>query len=681
MTSWVGPFLFYGRVLSILLKKGADSMKKGIRSILAVLVSFCLLVSAMPASAAGSMANFQKTRDYPEGLFTDIQADEWFYSEIINAYCYGLANGTSESEFTPYGLVSLAEVIAFAARIHSTYTGDGADLNAAEGQAWYEPSVSYARESEIIGADEFTGNLEVPASRAQMVYVLAHSLPYTEFENINTSIDALPDVSDEDAYYNEIIMLYRAGVVAGKDEYGKFSPNENVNRCEAVAVINRIVDPASRRQFTLVAEPDDNTESAGMDAVAISEQAGPSVFYIEVYNQAGQATASGSGFFIDSDGTAVTNFHVIEDAYSAKIKTIDGSVYDVAYVYGYDADKDLAILKIEGEGFPALTLGNSDELKNGQKIFCIGSPLGLENTISEGVVSNNNREIEGQTYIQISAPISHGSSGGAVLDDSCRVVGVSSGGFEEGQSLNVAIPSNTINTIDRSQQITLYELQTGSSGNVDNPQTGLQGEIDANDPTLFYTDNPQIPDYGVVTGAQQIAEQMDESSGIVLRTYQFDAAQYVGYVQALRSIGFTQIRQQVSNYTIAVMLEKAGNPVIVEADYTTSSVGVWYYNASYIPSASEERYYSGTDVLDYSFITGRSLKEMSTQEDGTTIYRYALDANEAVSYVRALGREGFRFYERFNSELGPTYIYANSNATVVSVSLFSGINEVWITIA
>ncbi|MEG2518988.1 MAG: S1C family serine protease [Oscillospiraceae bacterium] len=167
----------------------------------------------------------------------------------------------------------------------------------------------------------------------------------------------------------------------------------------------------------------------------------PSVFCIEVADANGKVFAGGSGFFIDSNGTAVTNFHVIEDAYSAKIMTADTKqVYEVAGVYDYNVEEDWAIIKVQGSGFKPVTLGSSDTIVGGAPAFAIGSPQGLQNTISEGIISNPCRPDGKVNLIQISVPISHGSSGGALFNKYGQLIGITSSGFEEGQNLNFAVP-------------------------------------------------------------------------------------------------------------------------------------------------------------------------------------------------------------------------------------------------
>lgn len=204
--------------------------------------------------------------------------------------------------------------------------------------------------------------------------------------------------------------------------------------------------------------------TSNLTAQEVYAACAPAVFYLEVYDASGQALRSGSGFFLTSDGVAVTNYHVIEGAASAKITlSQDGSVYDVAGVYSYDADRDVALLQIQGSAFPYLSLGDSDSVQSGETVYAIGSPLGLDNTISQGIISNASRVVDGQVYLQTSAAISSGSSGGALIDASGQVIGITSATFSEGQNLNLAVPINAVKTMERTAYVSLTELSATTS--------------------------------------------------------------------------------------------------------------------------------------------------------------------------------------------------------------------------
>ncbi len=195
-----------------------------------------------------------------------------------------------------------------------------------------------------------------------------------------------------------------------------------------------------------------------LTAKEIYDRCSDAVFYIETYDIDGDVLSTGSGFFLDSTGRAVTNFHVLQESYSAKITTADGNRFSVKNILGYDMKGDLAILQIDGSGFAYLSLGDSDEVTSGEKIYTISSPMGLSNTISEGIVSGINRTLDDIPYIQITASISHGSSGGALLNERGQVVGITSAGLVAGQNLNFAIPINAVSTLDTDSTYSFVQL-------------------------------------------------------------------------------------------------------------------------------------------------------------------------------------------------------------------------------
>lgn len=155
-------------------------------------------------------------------------------------------------------------------------------------------------------------------------------------------------------------------------------------------------------------------------------------------------TRQGSGFLVDSSGRIVTNYHVVRDARSMRVKLASGDVYENVTILATDPRRDVAVLQIPGFHLPALPLGNSDSVHTGASVVLIGSPLGLQNTVSTGIVSGSRQEKEGYTLLQVSAPASPGSSGGPVLSRSGRVIGVAVSQMQAGQNLNFAVPINYV---------------------------------------------------------------------------------------------------------------------------------------------------------------------------------------------------------------------------------------------
>lgn len=165
-----------------------------------------------------------------------------------------------------------------------------------------------------------------------------------------------------------------------------------------------------------------------------------SVLKIECYDITGEVYATGSGFVAFSSDLIVTNYHVIEDhPFAIKALAEDGSSFTIDEIVVYNEEMDIAILKTSGStnltplSFAEKTVEKTD------KVVAIGSPLGLMNIVSEGIVSGFT-QIENESVIQFTASISHGSSGGVLLNETGEVVGVTFASFSEGQNLNMAIP-------------------------------------------------------------------------------------------------------------------------------------------------------------------------------------------------------------------------------------------------
>lgn len=168
-----------------------------------------------------------------------------------------------------------------------------------------------------------------------------------------------------------------------------------------------------------------------------------SVVMIKVYDDKNTTLCSGSGVVIHSCGYILTNLHVVAggDYYSVLYEN-ETEEYFTDRLVKYHQLYDLAIIKV-AKNCSSLTVKTNDDLVRGQKIVAIGSPLGLFNSISDGIVSGF-REINDIPMIQFTAPISNGSSGGALLDMYGRLVGLITAGFDKGQNLNLAVPSEKI---------------------------------------------------------------------------------------------------------------------------------------------------------------------------------------------------------------------------------------------
>jgi len=181
------------------------------------------------------------------------------------------------------------------------------------------------------------------------------------------------------------------------------------------------------------------------DIPTIANAANGAVVSIIMSDKNGHPIAQGSGFVVSKDGRIVTNYHVIKSGTSAIAKLPDGAFFVVDGVLAVDKNRDIAIIKAHGTNFRTVTLGDSDKLQIGEEIVAIGNPLSLESTVSNGIISGiRNIEDDGGKFLQVTAPISPGSSGGPLFDMAGDVVGITTLYLKGGENLNFAIPINDV---------------------------------------------------------------------------------------------------------------------------------------------------------------------------------------------------------------------------------------------
>jgi len=182
-----------------------------------------------------------------------------------------------------------------------------------------------------------------------------------------------------------------------------------------------------------------------LDVTEIAKESG-AVVYIEVYDGNHGLITMGSGFILSPEGIVVTNYHVIDEGYYATVTLENGTKYEAEGVLGYSVDKDLAVLKLKNAvSLKAVKPGNLQNLKIGSEVVAIGSPMGYKNTVSTGIISGfRDSEIRAGKDIQISAPISLGSSGGALFNMYGEAIGVTYAGTEGVGNINFAIPIDEV---------------------------------------------------------------------------------------------------------------------------------------------------------------------------------------------------------------------------------------------
>lgn len=207
----------------------------------------------------------------------------------------------------------------------------------------------------------------------------------------------------------------------------------------------------------------------------------PAVVTITAASPNGKSISQGSGFIVGANGVILTAWHVVSHSSVAAVTLSTGEIVSVKGVLRKDANKDLALLFIDKANLPTVELGDSDKVQQGDRILTLGSPVGLDGTAAEGIVSAIRDLQELGTHIQFTAAISPGSSGGPLLNVNGEAVGVAVFKLTKGQELNFAVAINEAkDLLSRPQVLTPLsaEIQQSTTTHRDPPQeTTDQNEI------------------------------------------------------------------------------------------------------------------------------------------------------------------------------------------------------------
>lgn len=243
----------------------------------------------------------------------------------------------------------------------------------------------------------------------------------------------------------------------------------------------------------------------------ISTKYSDAVVVLENYNDQGQKASQGSGFICSPDGTVLTNYHVIRGASRMTARMHDQSIHEVEYVGGFDMQHDVAALKIEGTELPSVRVGTSFAVKTGDHVVALGAPLGLESTLSDGIISAI-RESGTFRIFQTSAPISHGSSGGPIFDDYGNVIALAVAKMETGENLNFAVPIDSAKVLlHKDHQTSFSELLTMTTVH----QSIITSTISI--PPQVVTYNIGVPPQGgTLAGSLSISGGMGNDIGIAV---------------------------------------------------------------------------------------------------------------------------------------------------------------------
>ena len=201
------------------------------------------------------------------------------------------------------------------------------------------------------------------------------------------------------------------------------------------------------------------TENYSLATYTATELYNISVKYvgeIVTYDRSGAELALGTGFVISSDGKIVTNYHVIEGAYSANI-TINNKKYTITTVLAYDENIDLAVVKVNATGLTAATVCKNP-VNVGSTVYAIGSSRGMTNTYSQGIITYAERVVDGVSHVQHDASITHGNSGGPLINVYGEVIGINTWGISDSQNLNFAVFTGELDNLVYGTPMTLAEF-------------------------------------------------------------------------------------------------------------------------------------------------------------------------------------------------------------------------------
>lgn len=436
------------------------------KKILSMLLCFTLIICVIPQS---SFAQTSRDTSFEEELATDLKA-------------LGLFKGVSDTNFDlnreptrVEALVMLIRVLGKEAEaLNSNCSHPFTDV-----PAWADKYVGYAYENGLTkGTSATTFGTENANSKMYITFVL-RALGYSDtngedftYENpfvLAKKSGVLPEFVNTNTFLRADVVTVSYTALSAKLK-GSEQPLSEKLISEGVFDLSQYVEHYDRNAIGRKSASLVNTKN-DLSSKEIFDSCSPAVICIETYDANEKPCALGSGFFITGNGVAVTNFHVLENATFAVAK-LGSNWYTVMGVLYFDEELDFAVIKTNATNVPYLNIGDSSDIYSGDEIYTIGNPQGLTNTISDGIISNPKRE-DFNGMIQITAPISSGSSGGALLNSRGEVIGITTGTLTSGQNLNFAVPigevvnKNELSVIDtKYNMFTMEEFATYNGYNV-----------------------------------------------------------------------------------------------------------------------------------------------------------------------------------------------------------------------
>lgn len=404
---------------------------------ISVLLLVTMLMSIVPAAAAEPR---------------DISLEETMAADLKEL---GLFKGVSETDFalrrSPDRTEALVMLIRLLGRekeaLESNWSHPFTDV-----PAWADKYVSYAYKSYLTNGVDPThfGSDEAATSSMYLTFVL-RALGYSDDNGMDFTWDAPYELARKVNILSAHTVLddfWRADVVA--ISYAALSAKlKNSNQ----SLAEKLTDAGvfTREKYLSVYDYSllEQTPSTSLPVLTkkeIVKSCSPAVFDLSIYNLNGSFRETISGFFISSDGLAVTSYHNVGTPLHLLVRTADNKLYDDVTIVSCDKWNDIVLLKVGGSGFPYLTLSDSNRAEKGQNVYFFKDYSHL----SEGTIADPKVDVDGTDYFSLSMPLRQGASGGPLLDDTGKVIGVVTDGFTVGdQAKDMAIPANYINNLDK----------------------------------------------------------------------------------------------------------------------------------------------------------------------------------------------------------------------------------------
>ncbi len=391
-----------------------------------------------------------------------------------------------------------------------------------------------------------------------------------------------------------------------------------------------------------------------------------SEYTVEVTAAGDGFVSTGSGFFYSSDGRVVTNYHVIEGALKITVTDYMGNTFDVKKIIAFDSVMDIAVLAVDEIVTPA-TL-NKKLPKTGDTVYTLGSSTGLTDTFADGIVANPNRVLAdynpSMSYIQMTAPISHGNSGGPLINNRGEVIGINTLTITDGQNINFSIPVKYLDELDYGYPLTMEEFAELAGGGVSGdgylnvysdslhiqPGGSACVMIDAWLPDVeSYSLNCSVSDSGVIAYWSDWYE--DPSTGMYDTIFLYISAPY-----AVEDCTITICINEDPSYSADVNLTASANGTnLYEGEFDCPDFGAATGVAAY-------DFYLNEDASSSYYI-------YSSSELYSAGYEYS---NQWESYFDLLNYYGYAFIECDTSDsLIDMYFFYNSQTSQsVTVSYY-----------